>query len=127
LSLPGFMPDALGFATRFAAALPLAYLVAFAMRLDSASSAGLCVAIVSQASPGMAMPKMLHRVAGTLAGGLAALVIRECVPARPHDAAGRFRALARPVHVRGHPAAGFPFLAACRSGVSGHLVGKGRN
>ncbi len=80
LSLPGFMPDALGFATRFAAALLLAYLVAFAMQLDSASSAGLCVAIVSQASPGMAMSKMLYRVAGTLAGGLAALVIVSAFP-----------------------------------------------
>ena len=64
LLLPGFMPDALGFAFRVTAALLLAYLVAFAIQLDTASSAGLCVAIVAQPTPGMAMSKAVYRAIG---------------------------------------------------------------
>ena len=69
LVLPGFMPDAVGFAARTTLAVLLAYLVAFAIQLDTASSAGLCVAIVAQPTPGMAMSKALYRVLGTVLGG----------------------------------------------------------
>ena len=44
LALPGFMPDAVGFAARTTLALLLAYGVGFWMQLESASSAGVCVA-----------------------------------------------------------------------------------
>jgi len=75
LILPGFMPDAMGFAVRTTLALLLAYGVAFWMQLESASSAGVCVAIVAQPAPGMAMSKALYRIAGTLLGGLVAIVL----------------------------------------------------
>ena len=57
LPLPGFMPDAVGFGLRLAAAMVLAYGASFAIQLDGAASAGVCVAIVMQPSPGMAMNK----------------------------------------------------------------------
>lgn len=69
LPLPGFLPGAVPFATRTTLALLLAYLVAFTIQLDTASSAGLCVAIVAQASPGMAISKAIWRAAGTVLGG----------------------------------------------------------
>ena len=75
LLLPGFMPDAVGFAVRTTLALLLAYGVAFWMQLESASSAGICVAIVAQPAPGMAMSKARYRIAGTLLGGLVAVVV----------------------------------------------------
>ncbi len=80
LLLPGFFPDALGFAFRTTAALLLAYLVAFAIQLDTASSAGLCVAIVAQPTPGMAMSKAVYRALGTILGGIAALVLTGLFP-----------------------------------------------
>ena len=46
--LPGFLPDAVSFAFRLALAMLLAYLVSFTIDLQSASSAGVCVAIVMQ-------------------------------------------------------------------------------
>ena len=75
LTLPGFAPGAVGFALRTTAALLLAYLIAFWAQLDSASSAGLCVAIVAQSSPGMAMSKAIYRVIGTLLGGVVAVAL----------------------------------------------------
>ena len=70
--LPGnFEPDAVPFAARTTLALLLGYGVSFAIQLDSASSAGLCVAIVAQALPGMALSKAAWRTAGTLIGGVA--------------------------------------------------------
>ncbi len=75
LILPGFMPDALGFAVRTTLALLLAYGAAFWMQLDTASSAGITVAIVAQPAPGMAMSKALYRIAGTLLGGLVGIVV----------------------------------------------------
>ena len=75
LLLPGFKPGALGFATRTTIALLLAYFTAFLLQLDTASSAGLCVAIVAQPTPGMAMSKAIYRAAGTLIGGVAAVAI----------------------------------------------------
>ncbi len=75
LALPGFLPDAVGFAGRFTAALLLAYATAFFIQLDSASSAGLCVAIVTQPSAGMAMSKALYRVLGTVVGGVAGVAV----------------------------------------------------
>ena len=82
LALPGFMPDAIGFATRTTLSLLLAYLVAFAIQLDTASSAGLCVAIVAQPTPGMALSKAVYRAIGSILGGAAALVL---VAAFPQD------------------------------------------
>ena len=80
LFLPGFMPDAFGFATRTTLSLLLAYLVAFAVQLDTASSAGLCVAIVAQPTPGMAMSKAVYRAVGTVVGGIAALALVSVFP-----------------------------------------------
>ncbi len=82
LILPGFMPDAVGYAVRTTTALLLAYLVAFAIQLDTASSAGLCVAIVAQPSPGMAVSKAAYRTLGTVLGGAVALLL---VAAFPQD------------------------------------------
>jgi len=73
--LPGFMPEAVGVATRTTIALLLAYYLAFWSQLDSASTAGVCVAIVSQASPGMTLSKALYRIAGTVLGGAVAIVM----------------------------------------------------
>ncbi len=80
LTLPGFAPGAVGFALRTTVALLLAYFVAFWAQLDSASSAGLCVAIVAQSSPGMAMSKALYRVIGTLLGGVVAIALVSAFP-----------------------------------------------
>ena len=80
LILPGFMPDALGYALRTTAALLLAYFVAFAIQLDTASSAGLCVAIVAQPTPGMTLSKAAYRTAGTILGGAVALAIMAAFP-----------------------------------------------
>lgn len=70
----------MGYALRTTAALLLAYYVAFAMQLDSASSAGVCVAIVAQPTPGMALSKAFYRAAGTVLGGAAALAIMAAFP-----------------------------------------------
>ena len=73
LVLPGFQPDALGFAARTTLSLLLAYLFSFWVQLDSASSAGVCVTIVAQPSAGMTLSKAVWRLAGTLLGGVASL------------------------------------------------------
>ena len=80
LLLPGFRPDAVGFATRTTAALLLAYLVAFAVQVDGPSTAGVCVAIVAQPSPGMAMSKAASRLLGTLLGGCIGLALLAAFP-----------------------------------------------
>ena len=80
LILPGFMPDALGFATRTTLAVLLAYLVAFTIQLDTASSAGLCVAIVAQPAPGMAMSKARYRIVGTVLGGAVGFALAALFP-----------------------------------------------
>ncbi len=80
LPLPGFLPDAVPFAIRTTVALLLAYLISFTIQLDSASSAGLCVAIVAQPSPGMAVSKAIYRAGGTILGGVVALVFVACFP-----------------------------------------------
>ena len=82
LSLPGFMPDALNFASRLALAMLLAYTFSFAVQLQSASSAGVCVAIVMQPTPGMAFSKAVYRVLGTVLGGVVGLLL---VAAFPQD------------------------------------------
>ena len=69
------MPDAIPYAARLALAMVLAYAVSFTIQLDSASSAGVCVGIVMQPSLGMTMSKAAYRIAGTLAGGIASLII----------------------------------------------------
>ncbi len=74
LVLPGFMPDAVPFAVRTTLALILAYFVAFYAQLDSASSAGVCVAIVAQPAAGMTLSKAVYRVIGTLVGGVVAVL-----------------------------------------------------
>ena len=73
LVLPGFLPDAVGFASRTTLSLLLAYLFSFWIQLDSASSAGVCVAIVAQPLVGMTLSKAVWRLAGTLLGGVASL------------------------------------------------------
>ncbi len=73
LPLPGFPPDAVPYAVRTTLSLLLAYGVSFSLQLDTASSAGLCVAIVAQPSPGMALSKAAYRTAGTVLGGIVAL------------------------------------------------------
>ena len=80
LPLPGFLPDAVSYAARLALAMLAAYYVSFFIQLDSASSAGVCVAIVMQPVPGMAISKAFYRTAGTVAGGAAALVIDGLFP-----------------------------------------------
>jgi len=82
LQLPGFQPDALFFATRTALSMLLAYYVAFAAQVDSASSAGVCVAIVAQPSAGMSTAKAIYRIIGTLVGGCVGLAL---VAAFPQD------------------------------------------
>ena len=76
----GFEPDAAGFALRTALALLLAYYAAFAAQVDSASSAGVCVAIVAQPSAGMTASKAVFRVVGTLAGGVVGLLLMSVFP-----------------------------------------------
>jgi len=60
----------------------LAYYVAFAAQVDSASSAGICVAIVAQPSAGMSTAKAIYRVVGTLIGGCVGVAL---VAAFPQD------------------------------------------
>lgn len=73
LVLPGFLPDAIGFASRTTLSLLLAYLFSFWMQLESASTAGVCVAIVAQPLAGQTLSKAAWRLAGTLLGGFASL------------------------------------------------------
>ncbi len=75
LQLPGgFPPGTLGFAARTVLALMLAYYVSFWIQLSSASTAGVCVAIVAQPQTGGAISKAKYRVIGTLIGGIAAVI-----------------------------------------------------
>jgi uncharacterized membrane protein YccC len=78
--LPGFYPDAVGFAVRTTISLLLAYLVAFWVQLDSVATVGVCVAIVAQPSPGMALSKAAYRIAGTLLGGVVAVAFTSLFP-----------------------------------------------
>ena len=73
LVLPGFPPDTIGFAFRTTLSLLLAYLFSFWVQLDTASTAGICVAIVAQPLAGMTLSKAVWRLAGTLLGGAASL------------------------------------------------------
>jgi len=81
-ALPGFAPDAVLFAARMTLAMLLAYYVAFFAQVESASTAGICVAIVTQVSAGMAAAKARYRIAGTLIGGCVGLGL---VAAFPQD------------------------------------------
>ena len=74
------MPDAIGFATRTTVSLLLAYFASFAIQLDTASSAGLCVAIVAQPTPGAAMSKAIYRTLGTVLGGIGAVALTAAFP-----------------------------------------------
>ncbi len=80
LPLPGFVPDAVPFAIRTTLALLLGYMISFAIQLDAAASTGVCVAIVAQPSPGMAISKAIWRAAGTVLGGVAALGMAAAFP-----------------------------------------------
>ena len=80
MALPGFLPDAVSFGARAALALVLAYLASFTIQLQSSSSAGVCVAIVMQPQPGMALSKAINRIAGTLVGGAVALLMTAVFP-----------------------------------------------
>jgi uncharacterized membrane protein YccC len=78
--LPGFAPDAVLFAARMTLAMLLAYYVAFFAQVESASTAGICVAIVTQVSAGMAAAKARYRIAGTLIGGCVGLGLIAAFP-----------------------------------------------
>ena len=80
LELPGFQPDALFFATRTTLSMLLAYYVAFAAQVNSASSAGICVAIVAQPSTGMSTAKAIYRIIGTLIGGCVGVALVAVFP-----------------------------------------------
>ena len=75
LPLPGFMPDAVPFASRLVCALLMAYFVAFLFQLDTASSAGVSVGVVMQPAPGMAISKAFYRTLGTVVGGVVAIAL----------------------------------------------------
>ncbi len=75
LILPGFAPDAISFAFRTTLSLLIAYLFSFYIQLDSASTAGVCVAIVAQPSSGQALSKAAYRLLGTVLGGVVALFL----------------------------------------------------
>ncbi len=74
LHLPGFFPDALSYAVRTTLALLLAYGVGFYAQIPTASSAGITVGIIAQASSGMALSKAFYRVAGTVIGCVVSIV-----------------------------------------------------
>ena len=80
LALPGFAPDALPFATRTALAVLLAYAVAFTAQVQPASTAGVCVGILAQASTGMSLSKAAYRLAGTVVGCVVALCLLAAFP-----------------------------------------------
>ena len=74
------LPGAVPFASRTALSLLIAYYVSFATQIQSASTAGLCVAIIAQPAAGMAISKAGWRLLGTLLGGLAGVTIVACFP-----------------------------------------------
>jgi uncharacterized membrane protein YccC len=80
LVLPGFQPDALAFAARTTLALLLAYWIAFSAQVSSASTAGVCVAIIAQPSAGMAFSKAIYRMIGTLFGGVVGVALLGLFP-----------------------------------------------
>ncbi len=99
--LPGFVPDVVLFAARMTLAMLLAYYVAFFAQVESASTAGICVAIVTQVSAGMSAAKVRYRIVGILIGGCIGLGLvagRQCPgqrrPARHRVAAGHGGVLA---------------------------------
>lgn len=73
--LPGFFPDALPYAARTTIALLLSYGLSFYAQVPTASSAGITVGIIAQASSGMALSKAFYRVAGTVIGCGVALLL----------------------------------------------------
>lgn len=80
LELPGFPPDTVGFALRTTLAVLLAYYLAFRMQLPTASSAGLCVAIVVQPGHGATVSKSVYRITGTVIGGVVAVAALAIFP-----------------------------------------------
>ena len=65
----------MSFASRTTLSLLGAYLFSFYIQLDSASTAGICVAIVAQPSSGQALSKAAYRLIGTVLGGVVALML----------------------------------------------------
>jgi uncharacterized membrane protein YccC len=65
------------FALRIWGAVVLALGAAFWLQLDSASSAGVCVAIVAQPTRGQAFEKAFYRTVGTVIGGVVAIVLTD--------------------------------------------------
>ncbi len=68
------------FAVRTWIALALAYYIAFFLELDGASSAGVCVLILAQPTSGMVLSKAIYRLAATIAGVAAAIVLTALFP-----------------------------------------------
>ena len=74
-------PDGTGFfAVRTWVALAVGFYAAFFLQLQGASSAGVCVLILAQPAQGMVLSKAIYRIAGTLVGVVAALVITAMFP-----------------------------------------------
>ncbi len=63
------------FAFRTWVALALAFYVAFALELASASSVGVCVLILAQPTAGMVLSKAIYRLLATVVGVIAAIVL----------------------------------------------------
>ena len=82
-STTGLLPGALPFAARTALSFLLAYYLSFALQVQAASSAGVCVAIIAQPSAGMAVSKASWRLLGTLFGGVCGRGYRRPLSAGP--------------------------------------------
>ena len=73
-------PGTAWFAFRTWLALGIAYYVAFALELDGASSAGVCVLIVAQPQQGMVLSKAIYRFVATLIGVTVAMILTAMFP-----------------------------------------------
>ena len=62
------------------AALAVSYYIAFALELNSAASAGTGLLILVGPTQGMVLSKAIYRVAGTLFGALAAIILTSLFP-----------------------------------------------
>src|SRR5258708_2586108 len=61
-------------------ALAVSYYIAFALELNSAASAGTGLLILVGPTQGMVLSKAIYRVAGTLFGALAAIILTSLFP-----------------------------------------------
>ncbi len=82
LRLPAFPwpTGTAAFAVRTWVALAIAYYVAFFLEIRSASSAGVCVLILAQPTPGMVLSKAVYRLLATVTGVIVAVVLTALFP-----------------------------------------------